>query len=229
MLIFNCTKAAAEFFTVTRKGEKQTCIEAAPHKTIAESIENPVFPDDVDAKYTDYYQWQWVVHCLSIKRKKYLLVMDYHSRYCLVLPAGKKGDGIGFLNTFEQHIRANFHALAEQYHIDSVEVEACLDEYQRRIFTCAFHQRGDRSVQSHLNDVAWHVERHCYEDYPLESEMDCMGISLYCGQIPRSTKQSKDYFYPNQEFVAYWRKTFTSLDDVSRDNVIDLSQYRVKS
>tara|TARA_R110001583_G_scaffold9433_4_gene44764 strand:+ start:10660 stop:10839 length:180 start_codon:yes stop_codon:yes gene_type:complete len=47
MLVFNCTKAATEFFTVTRQGNKISCIEPAPHKTIAESIITPVFPDDV--------------------------------------------------------------------------------------------------------------------------------------------------------------------------------------
>ena len=39
MLVFNCTKAAVDFFTVTRKGEKVSDLEPAPHKSIAERSE----------------------------------------------------------------------------------------------------------------------------------------------------------------------------------------------
>ena len=109
MLVFNCTKAAVEFFTVTRKGEKVSDLEPAPHKTIAESIETPVFPSDVEAQQNGGFQWQWVIHCVSIKRKKYLMVMDYHSRFCITLLAGKKGDIYQFLNTFEPMLKACFH------------------------------------------------------------------------------------------------------------------------
>ena len=39
MWVFNCTKAAVELFTTTVKGEKRTCVETPPHKTIAEAID----------------------------------------------------------------------------------------------------------------------------------------------------------------------------------------------
>lgn len=72
MLVFNCTKAAAEFFTVTRQGQKYSDLEPAPHKTIAESIETPVFPNGVDADKNGQFQWQWVLHCVSNKTQKIL-------------------------------------------------------------------------------------------------------------------------------------------------------------
>ena len=81
MIIFNCTKAAAEFFTVIHKKEKITCIESAPYKTIPESISNIAFGAT---------QWHWVVHCVYIKKTKYLMVMDYQSRFCITFIAGKK-------------------------------------------------------------------------------------------------------------------------------------------
>jgi hypothetical protein len=81
MLVFNCTKAAVEFFTVTRQGQKVSDLEPAPHKTIAESIEMSAFPNGVDTDKNGEFQWQWVLHCVSIKRKKYLMAMDYQSRF----------------------------------------------------------------------------------------------------------------------------------------------------
>lgn len=65
MLIFNCTKATAEFFSVMRQGKKHTFIEPAPHKSIAESVESPVFPDDIDPQENGGFQWQWVVWCIA--------------------------------------------------------------------------------------------------------------------------------------------------------------------
>ena len=127
MLVFNCTKAAAEFFSVKRQGKKQTCIEPAPHKTIAESVEKPVFPDGFEAQENGGFQWQWIVHCVSIKRKKYLLVMDYHSRFCITLLAGKKGDQYAFLNTFEPILQSIFYCLANESGMDKVEIEMWLD------------------------------------------------------------------------------------------------------
>ena len=164
MLVFNCTKAAAEFFSVTRKGEVLSCLKAAPHKTIAESVAAPVFPLDVEPQEHDGTQWHWVVHCVTVKRKKYLLVMDYVSRYCLIFLATKKGDEIDFLNMFEKMMVSNFMFLANKKGVDSVETDLAIAQYHDKFTTCAFHPRGDRSVQGHLNEVAWHLEQQCYED-----------------------------------------------------------------
>lgn len=232
MLVFNCSKAAAEFFSITRKGKKISCIEPAPHKTIAESIASPVFPKDVDAQENNGFQWQWVVHCVSIKRKKYLLVMDYHSRYCLTFPAGKKGDQYEFLNTFEMHLKANFHCIADEQAVDSVEIESCLDVYDSLVNSCAFYQRGDRSVQGHLKEVVWHLERQCYEEGMLNEDIDCLGFNLFIGQTPRMIKGNKDYIIPNEEFLSYWLSTFSTENRtplIKDDNIVALSQYIKKS
>lgn len=61
MLVFNCTKAAAEHFSFVIDGKKSSCLEPAPHRTIEESVLFPVFPDDVDPRINDGSQWQWVV------------------------------------------------------------------------------------------------------------------------------------------------------------------------
>jgi len=78
--VLTVTKAAVDLFTTTVKGEKRTCVETSPHKTITESIEQTkdgvVFPNRLGL--TDVYDtdWHWLVHCVSVKRQKYLLVMD---------------------------------------------------------------------------------------------------------------------------------------------------------
>ncbi|WP_372882678.1 hypothetical protein [Psychromonas sp.] len=228
MLIFNCSKAAAEFFTVIRKGKKISCIEPAPHKTIADSIATPVFPKDIEAQENNGYQWHWVVHCVSIKRKKYLIAMDYLSRYCLTFPAGKKGDQYEFLNTFEMHLKANFLCIADERAIDSVEADSCIDVYDSLINTCAFYQRGDRSVQGHIKEVAWHLESLCYEEGMLNEDADCLGFNLFTGQTPRMIKGNKDYIFPTESFLSYWLSAFSTENRAALmkgDNIVDISQY----
>lgn len=226
MLVFNCTKAAAEFFSIKQQGKKVTCIEPAPHKTISESIKSPTFPDDVDPKESGNFQWQWVVHCVSIKHKKYLLVMDYQSRFCITLLAGRKGDQYAFLNAFEPMLKASFHHLALEQGVDTVEIERYIDAYDDKVSSCAFHARSDRSVQGHLNDVSWHLKRHCYEDGMLLEDIDLVGFNLFTGQFPRNSKDKKDSFFPYKEFMHSWLTLAIDNTDVIPNNIVVLSHYR---
>lgn len=226
MLVFNCTKAAAEFFTVTRQGKKVSDLEPAPHKTIAESIQYPVLPDGINADTSSASQWHWVLHCVSIKRKKYLMAMDYQSRFCITVLAGKKGDIYQFLNTFEPMLKACFHSLADESGVDTVEIENGIDHYDREVTDCAFHLRGDRSVQAHINDVHWHLERHCYEDGMLLEDVDLLGFNLFAGQFPRNSKQKTSHFFPNKEFVSQWREWALESKPLDMSHVIELSQRR---
>ncbi len=226
MIVFNCTKAAVEFFTVTHKGKKISELVPAPHKTIAESIETPVFPSEVDLDSHSGFQWQWVLHCVSIKRQKYLLAMDYQSRFCISVLADKKGDVYPFLNTFEMMLKACFHNLANAKGVDIVEIELCIDHYDREINECAFHPRSDQSVQAHLNDVQWRLKRHCYEEGMLLDEIDLLGFNLFLGEIPRNSKYKNSHFFPNDEFVRQWQEWTQESDSIEMSNVIVLNEFK---
>lgn len=225
MLVFNCTKAAVDFFTVTRQGKKISSLEPAPHKTIPESIEHPVFPDGTHTRKYGNYQWQWVLHCVSIKRKKYLMAMDYQSRFCITVLAGTKGDIYSFLNTFDPMLKACFQRLAAQKGIDMVEIEECLDHYDREVNDCAFYSRSDRSVQAHLNKVHWHLERQCYEDGMLLEDEDLLAFNLFAGQFPHNSKHKTSHFFPNNEFIKNWRKWALESGELDMSKVINLSDY----
>jgi hypothetical protein len=212
MWVFNCTKAAVELFTTTVKGEKRTCVETPPHKTITEAIEQAkdgvVFPNrlgQTDAYDTD---WHWLVHCVSVKRQKYLLVMDYNTRYCMTMLAPKKGDVSSFLNDFEGHLYLNIMGITAPHNMDVKEVAESLEACHELGNGAVFYLRNDRSAQAHINDVSWHVQRHCYEDFMLEEEEDLLDFNLFTGEIPRRVKGHKDYFYPVQAFLLQWLNAF---------------------
>ncbi len=64
------------------------------------------------------------------------------------------------------------------------------------------------------------------EDGELNEDADFLGFNLYCAQIPRTTKGSKDYFYANEKFIEYWKATFNDeCMDIDENKVIDLKDY----
>jgi len=211
MLVFNCTKAATEFFSVTRQGKKISLIEPAPHKTIVDSLTTSPFPDDTCDN--NAFQWQWVVHCISIKRKKYLLVMDYHSRYCIMFPAGKKGDDIAFLNRFEMDLKANFRYWVDNIStspaIDQIKATEYIAQYDAAVSGCVFHQRSDRSVQAHMKEVVWQLQGICEEHGPITERLDCLMFNAIAAQMLRKRPNEKDYFQANEALYAYWLATFS--------------------
>ena len=213
MWVFNCTKAAVELFTTTVKGEKRTCVETPLHNTISESIEQAkdgvVFPNRLgltDAYDTD---WHWLVHCISVKRQKYLLVMDYNTRYCMTMLAPKKGDAISFLNDFEGHLYLNIMGVTAPHNMVVKDIAESLETCHELGNGAVFYQRNDRSAQAHMNDVSWHLQRQCYEDFMLEEEEDLLDFNLFTGEILRKMKGQKDYFYPVQAFLLQWLNAYS--------------------
>ena len=172
----------------------------------------------------DGFQWQWVVHCVSIKRKKYLLVMDYHSRYCIMFPAGKKGDDIEFLNSFEALLKANFRYWVDKNEMDQNEASQYIEQYDACINTCTFHQRGDRSVQAHMKEVVWHLQTLVERQGSISERLDCLLFSVAAAGIYRKRKGEKDYFQADLAFFTHWLKTFSP--QVITNNVINLNQFR---
>lgn len=230
MWVFNCTKAAMECFTATVKGEKRTCVATPPHKTIAESIaqakEGVVFPDRLGL--TDAYdtEWHWLVHCISVKRQKYLLVMDYNTRYCMTMLAPKKGDVSGFLNDFEGHLYLNVMGITAPHNMNVEEIAESLDACHQRGNNALFYQRNDRSAQAHINDVSWHLQRHCYEDFMLEEEEDLLDFNLFTGEIPRHAKGQKDHFYPVQAFLLQWLNAYSrDPEKTITPNLLEMKNY----
>ena len=201
MLIFNCSKAAADFFTVTRQKKKQSPLVAAPTETTDERG-TPQAPTS-----------QWLVHAIKINRKHVLVVMHVHTRYAMVFSGIKKGDWIEFLNRMVERLFNNMQFFGEEFAL-------CDDESFNNMLArfIAFHgkpcfcQRGDRSVQSHINDVAWHFENRVYEEGCLpNNQQQAASFDAWMNNYLRKTKQQSDYFYPDEEMFIDWISTYGDL------------------
>ncbi|MCU7939705.1 MAG: hypothetical protein KZQ64_03065 [gamma proteobacterium symbiont of Bathyaustriella thionipta] len=224
MLIFNCTKAAADFFTTTKKISP---IEPAPHKTIAESITKSIANTSTSAD--NKHLWHWVVHAKKVKRKNVLVVMDFQSRFSITLTGLKKGDELAFLNLLEHHLIVHVHETMALVADHSQTIEDSLENYQHQHNNCAFYPRGDRSVQAHINDVLWHFEHSVNETGEVPQGVDLIGFDTYANRILRKRKGEKDYFYPQHEFLHLWLTHYGDCNEAGADKQIEQLQAKERA
>ncbi|MDX2504527.1 MAG: hypothetical protein QNL62_08630 [Gammaproteobacteria bacterium] len=215
MLIFNCTKAAADFFTTTKKGEKISPIEPTPHRTIDESI--AMTNDSASSEQ----QWHWLVHAKKVKRKNILIIMDYQSRFSITLAGLKKGDELPFLNLLEHHMTVHVHETMTLVSDNPQVIEDSLENYVHQHHSCAFYQRGDRSVQSHINDILWRFERSVEEIGEVPLGVDLIGFDVYVNRLLRNRKGEKDYFYPQHEFLRAWLTHYGECSEAEANRLME--------
>lgn len=209
MLVFNCTKAAAEFFSVTRNGKKESRLQAPPEVDITER-------GSLDAPYA-----QWVVHATSIKRKKVLVVMHVHTRYALVFNGLPKGDWKAFLTVFMQRLFNNMQYFGEEFELcDDDSLQEMLNAFFAIHPRTVFCQRSDRSVQSHINDVVWHFGNAVNDVGRLpNNDEEGSVFDEWVNGILRSTKAQPDYFYPDEDMFIEWITLYGGMAVEEQDSV----------
>lgn len=145
MLVFNCTKAACEFFTVTRKGQKQTPVVAPPSKLFNEDSEHLL-----DKKGNKPELMQWFIHAIKVKRKHVLVAMELNSRYSMLFADLKKGDVQGFIGIFHERLLNNMQWYGESIDVfdelDDGGIDS-LEEYEAQLVKAIQNKTGKTSAQ----------------------------------------------------------------------------------
>ncbi|GAD31329.1 DUF6933 domain-containing protein [Photobacterium leiognathi] len=208
MLVFNCTKAAADFFTVKRNGKKVSPLEAPPTDSISNS-------EPVDAFSTQPPMSAWLVHAVNVQRKKVLIAMHVETRYSMVFVGIQKGDWFEFTNQLLERLFNNMQFFGEEFEMcDEESFEEMFNEFIKLHPKPYFCQRGDRSVQSHINDVAWQFENRVYQAGSLpEGHEQSASFDEWINSLIRSTKQKNDHFHPDEEMFIDWMQTYSKLGD----------------
>ncbi len=220
MIIFNGTKAANDFFSKTRtvKGKKtqESICEKPTHKTIGES--EAFF----DTQFSDgmVRPWQWVVHAIKVSRKTVIIVMDYHSRFSITLTGIKKGDHANFMAQFELHLKTHVWELFASVIDDKQHAQEVIAAYFSTFNQCAFYARSDRSVQAHINDVAWHFSEYysASPGYFPEGE-ELLNFDDSVNRLMRKPKGSPDYIYPDNVLL---KRTLIEIGQVSASAASDM-------
>ncbi|UQV21197.1 DUF6933 domain-containing protein [Vibrio sp. J383] len=208
MLVFNCTKAAADFFTVKRNGKKVSPLEASPTDTVSGS-------DHVNAFSTQPLISAWLVHAINVQRKKVLIAMHVETRYSMVFVGIQKGDWAEFTNQLLERLFNNMQFFGEEFELcDEESFEEMFNEFIKLHPKPILCQRGDRSVQSHINDVAWQFEDRVYQVGSLpDGHEESASFDEWINGLIRSTKQKKEHFHPDEEMFIDWMQTYSELGD----------------
>ncbi len=220
MFILNCTKAAADFFSTTKKGKKTSPLEPTPKQSISESISQSI--TDAQATANTPPQWHWLVHAIKVKGKNVLIAMDCQTRFSITLYNLKKADDGTFLTTLEQHLTVHVHEQMVSVGADSQAIDDSMARYFQQHTRRALYLRGDRSLQAHINDVAWHFK--CWADDldSMPQAVDLIGHDTFVNQLLRKRLAEKDYFYPQREFLRSWLKHYAVYTAAQADHCIDI-------
>lgn len=204
MLIFNCTKAATEFFTATRKGVKQSPVYAPNQDitTVSQRIQH------TDGSQTVLFQW--VLHAITVKRKHCLIAMEVNTRFSVILTAMPKGNPDVFIGRFKPRLLDQLFGFGVQSGVlEEEQFATFIDEFMAQtaeIFLC---QRSDRSVQAHINDVvSQFTETVDASGYVPDSDSEMLHFSRYINNQLRKVKPSRDYTHPDEQMLLFWLQQF---------------------
>lgn len=207
MLIFNCTKAAQDFFTVTRKGQKQTIVEASPCKDMSEDIQHLSSSIENPPRIQ-----QWLLHAVSIKRKHCLIAVEVNTRFSVTLAGVKKANWDEFLELFKTYLSAQMLEYGREHDVWSMAgakdiIQSTLDHFA----DARFFQRSDRSVQARINTVVQDLRYWAEEDPMLLADEDMLlNFNGFQNRMMCKSKAYPDemYIVPNQEMLLVWRQLY---------------------
>lgn len=207
MLIFNCSRAFAEFIEPKSKIGQVSLVQVPPSSNLSDDVE---LLRDKDGKQS-VNVLQWVAHLIRIRRKPCILVMDAATRYAMVFTGLKKGDAAGFINQLIERL-ANEMVFAADDLGAMLDFDATMTQFLAQHRDFRFFLRMDRSVQAHLKEVAWYLEDRVVETgYLPDGHEECALVDERVNQIIRSTKGRRDYFVPEEEMLAYWLTSYAGL------------------
>ncbi|TVT84122.1 hypothetical protein [Pseudomonas sp. H3(2019)] len=204
MLIFNCTEAASNFFSRVNKGKKITPVDSNPPSHTIEEDD----PDDLVE--------QWLVHAITVQRKHVLLVIHVQTRYCMIFAESKKADLEGFIQRFSDRWINGLMCYAMQNDIlQWVNYSPMLERFEESCHLYRMYRRSHRSAQKHIEQIAWVFEDCAAEWGSLPPDEIMAGrFDAQMNDTLRNSKGHKDYFYPDEEMMVHWLRTYCGLDEL---------------
>lgn len=207
MLTFNCSQAAADFFTRVHKGKKISPVEKPSQ-----------LQGSCDDLHTDPHQW--LVHAATVQRKHVLLAMHLKTRYCMLFFDMKKADDEGFAYAFINRWTAGVLDIALKCDVlDRVEPQIPETLLYSGAQTYPLFLRGDRSTQTHVNEVLrgfkWEAEDFDFVRQPWSA----LHYDAQTNRILKSIKGQSNYVRPAEEMLIHWMITVGGVDPSLTDDI----------
>ncbi|MFC3024200.1 DUF6933 domain-containing protein [Vibrio zhugei] len=210
MLIFNCTKAASDFFTVTRKGERISPIDPSPCKLMADDVDYLKGNDGSTPKEIS----EWLVHVIRVQRKPIVFAIEKDTRYVMTFVDLKKGEYQRFLTDFIERIANLVQYFGEDLMIMNDDTfEPMLNNFLAVNSEYRFFSRSDRSMQSHINEIAWFFKDTAENSGCLPDTEQVMCFDADMNSMLRQYKGLKDMIYPANQMLFHWLRNYCDYDE----------------
>ena len=128
--------------------------------------------------------------------------MEWQSRYSMVFAGLTKAEFQNFPKTCADRLWREVVSICQ---LDDVQSQKMAELVEMVAAEQSYQSGSDRSVQAHINDVAWHLGCEANEaGYLPEKPEEAFGFGIKMNEWLRKRKGDKDYFVPVEIFRDCW-------------------------
>lgn len=145
---------------------------------------------------------QWYAHRVQVLRRKCVIVMEEQSRYAMVFTGLTKPDFARFPEIFRDRLIREALSICQ---LDDAQTSQ-LEELALLVTESVQIMPGsDRSVQTHINEVARDLDWMTHEiGYLPEDDGQEFSFGLRINETPRTRRGEKGYFFPLRRMRDFW-------------------------
>jgi hypothetical protein len=145
---------------------------------------------------------QWYAHRVTVLRRKCLILVEWRSRYAMVFTGLVKDDFKHFPAIFHDRLLREALSVCQLGEVQTEKLAQLVDMVCEEIQICP---GTDRSVQAHINEIARDLKYLAAEiGFLPEDDRREFNFGLRINQMPRKTKEDKEYFYPLEVYRDFW-------------------------
>jgi len=149
---------------------------------------------------------QWVLHVVTLLGKNCVVAMEVNTRYSMIFTDVSDVDSELFVKRFIVRLVTE---MCIMFDLSFENIQSYVDDFVSKHSQALVCRRGDRSVQSHLNDVIWHLNTQVEKTGKLPADInELINLGVFVNQLLRKTNLSKDYFYPYEMMRDQWSDEF---------------------
>lgn len=149
---------------------------------------------------------QWVLHVVTLLDKNCVVAMEVNTRYAIIFTDVNDVDSELFVKRFIVRLVTEMCIMFDRSFED---IQSYVDDFVAEHPQALLCQRGDRSVQNHINDVVWHLTHQVDKTGKLPADInELINLGVFVNQLLRKTGLSKDYFYPYEMMRDQWTAVF---------------------
>ena len=207
MLIFNCTKATEDFFTVNQDGEKKSLVEVPFCEDMAEDIQHLKHDDG-----SEVLPFQWVLHTVSIKNNNYLVAMEVDSRFAAVVNMERHNDIMHYLQYFIAVLSSQMLVYGQERGVwTESDVANIVGNCVAHTADVHLFRRSDRSVQAQINEVVRTLKSWA-QDKPGQLKGDS-GMLRFCQAVNGELRKSlafpeQESILPVEKMLGFWQQHY---------------------